>query len=582
MKKESTHCSSEILYITPHLDEFDEKLRKKYFAIPKKVSFINNGLSEFVFVQPSSCSELLSDAIIFFVESLSKMSENYAFNADSKSEQIGKRIFFAPEIGCDKSCSDIIADGYRIIVKEHEIRIYGNTDSGTANGIYGFLEDYLDCMFVRSDYDYIPKYPTVYLDESDVVFNPDFSWRNQFQYEVYSTNWYKKLKSNGSVDNAWGNTSHSVFSFVEPDVYFDKHPEYFSLRHGKRVKEQLCLSNPDIFQIISKKMQQMIDDNPQAVYWDFSINDNLHYCQCKNCKTLYSRYKNKIGSILLILNKLAKEHPDKIFSTLAYTYNEKAPCGIAPMPNVNIKLAPIKSGQKYSYAFSESKKARRTNNLISSWGSLANNLYIWDYIVDFQHLLMPYPNYDVQRNNLRFYKQNNVKLVFHQGMYSAGTELAQFRSYIMAKQLWNIECNISVIAAKYLSVTYGKAARYIAQYIDTMNSIMKKRAKDLDLYDTPKMHRYDYLSAKAISEYLRLIDLAFESEKDNADIIYRLEEIKINILYAKLNETSSDKSGKKSAFEEFFRLVDKHRIDRYNEWNKPTLEELQSKYKKSC
>lgn len=561
--------TSKTLDIVSRVRAFDEKALVEALQKPKAIRLLENGKSDFSIAVAKSEDRIVAEAALFLRKTLNRIAGGPAFSFQPQAPDKPKMILIET-LAASYRIKD---DGYAIRTKDGNIHITGICGQGTANGIYGFLEDFLGCMYVRPDYDYLPRSATIYLDEIDTVSNPDFLWRCQYQYEVFATDWYKKLRSNGSNDRAWGSSCHTVFRYVDPKIYFREHPEYFSLRWGKRTPEQLCLSNPDIWPIISRRAGEMMAEKPRALYWDFSINDNLHYCQCKNCRKLYRKY-GKSGSILLILNRLAKEHPDKIISTLAYTYNEKPPKNLKMEPNINIMLAPIKSGQKYSYAFSGSRKARRTHRLIVSWGRLVQNLYVWDYIVNFKHTLLPYPNFDVQRDNLRFYKQNNVKLVFHQGMRDAGCELASLRSYIMTRQLWDIDCDIDALMAKYLCVTYKKAAVYVAKYLEAQNRLMRKKAADLDLYDDPRRHRFDYLSAGAIRLYSHLLDRAFEAEKNDPEILWRLEELKINVLYAKFNETSADSEGKRAAFREFERLVEKHGIDRYNEWNRPTLEEL--------
>ena len=48
-------------------------------------------------------------------------------------------------------------DGYRTIIGNNIVSICGPTKEGTRNGIYGFIEDELGCMFLTPDYTYIPK-----------------------------------------------------------------------------------------------------------------------------------------------------------------------------------------------------------------------------------------------------------------------------------------------------------------------------------------------------------------------------------------------------------------------------------------
>ncbi len=562
MKKQTTGT----LHLTAAVSSFQEENIRKALRVPKAIMLLKHGKTDYKIV--SSDAPPVREAAVYLVSVLNQMAQREAFALDSDAPK-AHSIYIETKPDFD----GITDDGYTIYTKDGDIYIHGICDGGTANGVYRFMEDCLQCMFVRHDYDYIPKTDTVYLDELQICNNPDFAWRYQHQYEADQTDWHKRLLCNGCNDKAWGSTCHTVFDYVDPKLYFETHPEYFSLRFGKRVPDQLCLSSEEIYPIISESLNRMIAGNPEALYWDFSIMDNLHYCQCKACRRLYRQY-GKSGSLFLILNRLAKEHPDKILSTLAYTYNERPPKHLKIEPNINISLAPIKSGQKYSFPLKGSRKARKTNRLISDWSEHVQRLYIWDYVVNFKHILLPYPNFDVQKDNLEFYKAHKVKSVFHQGMREKGCELACLRTYVMAKQLFDIDTDINGLLAKYLVVTYGKAAPYVAEYLETANRLMKEKAKDLDLYDNPQQHRFDYLSASAIQSYLHCLEKAFAAEKGNEAIEARLEEIEIGLLYAKFNEVSRDTAGKQKAFAAFKELVQKHGITHYNEWGKPSLSAL--------
>ena len=146
--------------------------------------------------------------------------------------------------------------------------------------------------------------------------------------------------------------------------------------------------------------------------------------------------------------------------------------------------------------------------MIEDWSAVCDNLFIWDYVVDFKNLLLPYPNFAVQKDNAEFYKENNVKSVFHQGSREMSNELACLRSYVLAKQLWDTDVDVNELLGKYVKVTYGAAAEYIAEYLDIMHESVRTEADDLDLYDRPEDHYDDYLSNENVERYLALTQSA--------------------------------------------------------------------------
>lgn len=571
-------------------------------AEKKSICLASDGVTSYKIVIPQQDAEELTEDANYLSDILCTMvgcTSGFEVVTDDTAIEtpflsLGNTVFAA-----DISTDNVQDDGYVIRSKDGNIFIRSSGAvpektalDGVRNGIYGFAEDVLGCMFVRDDYDYIPSAPTIYLDELDITENPDFVWRRMYQYEVSQNDWNKRIRSNGTGEasgfgndnnNYWGTWCHSVFAFVDPALYFESNPEYFALINGERRYEykdsltQLCLTNPDIYPIIEAKLAQWIQQNPDIRYWDFSINDNMNYCECDACESSYRKYNSRAGALIEILNKLAKRFPDVYISTLAYTFTKDVPVGIQCEQNVNIIIAPIATSQLYSCKYGDTQKSAEAKRMIEGWSKICNNLFIWDYVVDFKHLLLPFPNLAVQKDNLEFYKENNVRSVFHQGSREKKDELACLRSYLLAKQLWNIDTDINALLGKYLVVTYGDAAPYIAEYLDILHESARTEAKDVDLYDKPSDHYGDYLSNDKIDTYMQLTQNALNVTQDDPQRTEFVEEIRINVLYAKMYENSWNLAEKQEAFAEFTSLVRKHGVERPYEVAPPDMEEFLNK-----
>ena len=579
--------SSSELDITSHISDYNEEEILQEFSKQKEIKLAYEGSSDYYILIKENASEdtiWLANDFSRILNSMIGATNQFIV---SKNLIHGKKYISlgdtskALEQNINKS--QIVYDGF--IIKTDNlgnIYIVTNEEKDLSNGVYTFLEDYLECMFVRDDFDYVPYLPTIYLNKIDIVNNPDFEWRKMYQYEVNSNGWYKKLKNNGAGakgvedHNGWGTWCHDVFRFVDPEIYAEEHPEYFVFIDGE--PRQLCLSNPDIYPIIEKRMGELMAEQPDKKYWDFSINDNWDYCTCDRCAKVLEETGSMMGTMLPIINKLAKKYPDKIISTLAYTYNKTVPKGMVCEDNVNIVIAPIVTGQLYSYKYGASDKAREAKELVESWGKICKSILVWDYVVDFKELLLPYPNFDVQMDNHEFYIENNVKALFHQGSREHTNEMACVRSYVLSRQMWDNTVDIDKLLAKYLVVTYGKdSAEYIAKYMELMNNELKEKGTDLDLYDVAEDHTKDYLSSKNIDTYIEYIDKAYELA--DTDVIKdRVLELKVNVLYAKMTAPGINVVEKGKAFSEFKELVDKFDITRQTEFGITMDEYIEKTY----
>lgn len=559
---------------------YDEQKVAQNMAEPKDLCLAVDGKSGYCVVYPEQYSEEFVNDANYFADVLGKIfGDTVAVYADGQLSELPQKAFVIGDSVFSKTVSieGVVDDGYRVVSDGDRIYIKGLSETAARNGLYGFLEENLEVMFIEENFDYVPSFPTVYLDKLDYISNPDIRWRSVYQYEVLQSSWYDRLRLNGreadgtkeGIHKGWGTWCHSAFLFVDPDKYFESNPEYFALVGGERKATQLCYSyfaqNEDAFKIIDDSLNAMIQANPEATYWDFSILDNMDYCQCDLCKKTLKNTGSMMGTLLPIINKLAVLHKDKIISTLAYTFCKDVPEGMVCEDNVNIVVAPINTSQNYSLAVGGNLQSAQGKKMIESWGKVSKNLLVWDYVVDFKHLLMPYPNYAVQQANIEFYIDNNVTAVFHQGSREKENEMARLRSYLLARQLWDSDIDMEKLMAKYLVVAYGEACDEVAHYIDRMSDTTYFLPGNLDLYDNVVQHQIDYLAVTTLNEYVALIRKGMDETKDDESAYERLERIYMNLMYARCLDSSLNVDKKTASAQEFYELAQKYGVERVSE-----------------
>lgn len=501
--------------------------------------------------------------------------ENVQDNAD------GKALILALDGDCGAEDG-----GYRLEISDERIRISAVSAEGLTAGIYSFLEDKLGCMFVSPEYDYIPSLPTVYLEKTDETFSPSIKWRYVYADEadiitdengekLYGDYWYSKLRLNGAGTNDWYAWVHTSFTYVSPDEYFDEHPEYFSLYNGKRTYEQgpvsgqLCWTNEDVYKIISTKVLQEMRDNPDVHIWDISQMDTWESrgvgCQCEKCKAIDEREGSQIGSILTFINRLAaevkEEFPDNYISTLAYNYSDEPPKYLRPADNVIIKLCLMPGDCASSYADPTSGKARDAHDLIEAWGDVAEHIVVWDYNIDFHNYMMPFPILDYLKENNDFYIENNVYGIFHQMSADKGGDFSLLNSYMFAKLMWDKDVDVNALFNKYLTVYYGEAAPYIAEYYALLTENLAKSGDQLYIYAQPYNYICSYLSPSALDDYLDIFDKAEQAVAGDSTLLSRVELAEKGVLFAKAAQFSADMKGRSDALEKFVRICEENGID---------------------
>ena len=451
------------------------------------------------------------------------------------------------------------AEGFTIRTVDSHLAIAANNDGrGVLNGVYTFLEEHLGCRWYSPTVSYIPTWDTVLLDVIDRTDIPVIEWREVYYYEAMDTDWAARLKLNGNESawsftqehetgsrgteshRDWGTWVHSFYSYLSPSEYFDTHPEYFSEIDGVRRYEyngqpgQLCLSNPDVLNICINKLGQWIAANPEIHYWDCSQMDSMLYCHCSECLAIDDPEGTPMASILTFVNNLASAYPNTTVSTLSYNYSIAPPTNIVPAENVLIKFCANGARQGDPYVTSTHPVNVTFRNNLQSWAAVSNNMFIWDYVVNYNHIALPFPNLRVQKPNLQFFVNNNVKGLFSQGTRERGGEFSELRTYLLAKLMWNPNADDDAIIDDFLTGYYGQAAPFIRDYIDLMHNTLDSSGLDLYVYDYSNAHVNGYLSHSMIDQYKSLFDQAEQAVAGDPDLAERVEAARLPLMYAQL------------------------------------------------
>ena len=425
-----------------------------------------------------------------------------------------------------------------------DIIIYGGRIRGTMYGVMAFLENELGCRWYTPSVSVIPQRKELSFTWINHSEKPGIRVRNDFYFEAFDPIWAARNRVNGAmssrqqpggVESYWA--VHTFYPLMPPSEYFDKHPEYYSLIEGKRTSDraQLCLSNPDVLKIITQKIRERMRQSPEYLIYDVSQNDWYNPCQCEKCQEIVKREGGESGLIVWFVNQVAdsvkKEFPDKFIGTLAYQYTRTPPREIRPRENVVIRLCSIECC--FSHDFRSCAQNRSFLDDLEKWSSLAPHLYIWDYVVNFSHYIMPYPNFNVLQPNIQTFRDNNSIGIMEQAAYQGrGGEFAELRAYLLSKLLWNPDCNIQNVINDFMTGYYGRSGKFIRQYFDLLHGRVTPDTH-IHLGLTP----YDPLfSDDFVSEALSLFEEAAKVA-DNDDILRRVEMASLPVLYLKCKRT---------------------------------------------
>jgi hypothetical protein len=455
------------------------------------------------------------------------------------------------------------------------IFIYGARDRGTMYGVMSFLEREMGVRFYTPKVTVAPKkqhYSFVYLNHSE---KPGVRVRNDFYFEAFDPIWAAHNRINGAMtwreqpgglEAYW--SVHTFYPLMPPKEFFGTHPEYYSLLNGERTAEQaqLCLTNSDVLRIMTERIKKVMRENPQYLIYDVSQNDWGNPCQCDKCQAIVDKEGSQSGPIIWFVNQVAdnvkQEFPGKFIGTLAYSYTRKPPKTLKPRDNVVVRFCSIECC--FAHPFTECPENQSFVEDMNCWAAIAPHIYIWDYVVNFSHYIMPYPNFRVLQPNINFFRAHNAIGIMEQAAYqSRGGEFAELRAYVIAKLLWDPDANVNDVINDFMYGYYGRAGQYVREYFDALHGRLTP-----DTHIHLGMQPDDVLfTDDFVREAERLFDKA-ESVADTEAVRRRVEITRLPIMYLKCkrNPVLAKEDG---AYARFNEIVERENVTHFAEAGEP-------------
>ena len=392
------------------------------------------------------------------------------------------------------SSESIAADGFLTIIMDRGLCLAGRGARGCLYAVYDLLECLGGVGFYTSWCEKVPAVDRLAVPSGfHRAESPAFAMREPYWYDVSAhrefaaklrVNGYSHTPNNvpaklGGDDFRFGGglpSCHTFNRLCDPNVYFDKHPEYFSFVKGKRQKghAQLCLTNPDVLEIVTSNVLARIRKDPGAKFYGVSQNDWYNYCECEKCKAVDDEEGSHAGTMVRFVNAVAerveREFPDVLIETLAYQYTRKPPKRTKLRHNVIPCLCTIECD--FARPIPESPYAQNKSFMedIVGWAKQTDQLYVWDYVTQFTHYPHAFANVYALQGNVRFFRDNGVKMLFEQGDYQGHHGgFAELKAWLLAKWMWSPEAEMKPLLDEFFDGYYGRGAPFVREYFEELH-----------------------------------------------------------------------------------------------------------------
>jgi hypothetical protein len=382
-------------------------------------------------------------------------------------------------------------EGYAIRTIRDGLVLAGNEDgpySGTLFAVYDLLER-LGCRwFFPGPYgEIVPKRETFAIDAIDVTERPDFRFRN-----IWYSGWMPVSEDQAKQFAEWQVRNRmtslkgislpgdgSITRLAPAEKYFESNPNIYAVdEKGGRMKDMLCLSEPEAVTIAVKTITEEFRAHPEEWTFGFAPPDGHPRCHCARCTAAEPGFMGKgFGEPSLsdtwfvfanaVAREVYKEFPDRWLFTNGYANRVRPPEGVGPLsPNLGIQSAMIDSCTFHRIDDPHCWQRQVYKTVLDRWTRDLKCVFIYGYDPGKSLDNLPFPILHTLAPDMRYYKDRGVW-----GFWTEGNNnwmVTHLNYYVRSKLMWDADADVNALVHDYCEKFYGEAARPIEQYIWTL------------------------------------------------------------------------------------------------------------------
>lgn len=312
-----------------------------------------------------------------------------------------------------------------------------------------------------------------------------FFVRNRMNAQIVIPEELGGCELHGSPGNC--HTFHAYTSPEWPDEWFamDKKGQRIRSTSGSG-PSQFCMTSPDVRKAVCKQLRSFIQRDREKVsspdlyprIYDISHNDCNGECFCPSCSAVLEREGAYSGVLLEFINfvasDIAKDFPEILIQSFAYTFTLDAPKHIKPEPNVIMRVCKLgceffPSGKADTQFPNTHPRNQNYHDNFLRWAGLSPNLAVWDYwIIYTKPYGAPYLNARHFQEDIAFYRDHNVKTLFVECESPTSTSFFPFKMWFGLKMMVDPGQSYDELAMRFCGAQYGAAARPMLAFINLL------------------------------------------------------------------------------------------------------------------
>ncbi len=520
------------------------------------VPFVQNGVTTYKILIPADSTLAIEAAakISSHVKAatgtsipVEKVTDVASVSYDSNSTYIVMGLdALAARAGVTKASADKLqVGGYQIVTKGKSAFLLVNHSSGYQQVAICFLKHVVGFERVAQDQVYYGKSGET-LPSMNIVERPDFQARTQSN-KINSTNSYEMgFKNSNEVFYCKNGikTFHNSFDWVKPAECKASHPKWYSDKgnqicptaHGDATERAALIDH------IFSGIKQGLTDDPNAVTFTFTMEDNLDWCNCSACFQAKQRYGADSATTVMLMNDLDdkvqaylqqeadRNHTDKREVDLlffAYLALESSPTTIdsngnfAPVDenvicndHVCPYIAIINADYQHSLYSDSNLEEQET---LQGWHVLAKKVYMWLYETNFHNYLYPMNTFSTMIESYRYCADIGAFYMYNEGQHEQGaaTAFGRFKEYFNMVSEIDVNTDYNSIVDSFFSKYFGPAKEPMLKFFyeiqDHMYNMTNRYSNVFtgSIYDDIESNRY--WPRKLLDRWMGYIDEAYKA-----------------------------------------------------------------------
>ena len=283
---------------------------------------------------------------------------------------------------------------------------------------------------------------------------------------------YTGVMGLNNFDDSWGIWGHNLRKVLGDNV--DK---VYATIHGKTDDSQLCFSSEEMYRQIESYIADNIGEKGSSRFV-IAPDDTPYACTCASCTAMGNTEKNATPAVTELLLRLSQRFPKHSFFTISYLSTKQVTDKQLPS-NAGIIVSAI----DFPLRRIDGKNAQEKKFMqqLNQWKKVTKNIYIWDYINNFDDYLTPFPILKIAQQRLRFFKQNGASGIFFNGSGYSYSSFDAMRTFALSALLINPELPVEELVRDYFNQEYPLSKKWLYDYyINLENSVQS--GKKLGIY----------------------------------------------------------------------------------------------------